>query len=115
MHALGDRREYERFDVKGQFWASLNVRDSVVLRNIATGGALVEANVGCGVLAVRIGELYLSDEGPCLTVVVRHTERMDPPDTQRYLVGLEFVNMTAAQRADLDQFLLSWPAPESPD
>jgi hypothetical protein len=106
---LGDRREYLRFEVAGQLWCGLDRSERVVLRNIASGGALVEAGLTSGLKSMRAAQLRLEKDGPRLDVVVRHIEPL-AEDGDRYLVGLEFVNLSPATRAEVDRFVHDWTA-----
>src|SRR5581483_10912566 len=106
---LGDRREHLRFEVAGHLWASVGIRESVVLRNIGIGGALIETRLPQPVGTVRTAQLSLLDRGPELEVIVRHVEPLTPdPDEQRYRVGVEFVNVSPVMRDRLKEFVLMW-------
>jgi hypothetical protein len=107
---LGDRREHLRFEVVGQLWASVNFGEQVVLRNIATGGALIETNLTCVSNPIRAAQIAFEQRRGELNVIVRHvspvTESSD--GRTRYLVGLEFVNVTPAQRDDIERVVDGW-------
>jgi len=106
MHTLGDRRGHGRLSVAGQFWAALHLRESVSLRNIGHGGALLEVSLGSPALTARIGELRLGDDGPSLSVVVRHSRRVDRSDgRQCHLIGVAFVSVSPLQRRALSAYL----------
>jgi hypothetical protein len=106
---LGDRREHARFDVAGQLWATLDLTAPVVIRNIAVGGALVEAKLTPGLRAVRVAQLSLSERGPDLNVVVRHMAPLSAAsDENRYLVGLEFIHISAAARSEIERLVREW-------
>ena len=106
---LADRRGHLRFDVSGQLWASLDFKESVILRNIASGGALIEARLTPGLRSIRTAQIALREKGPELNVVVRHMAPVSTaPDEDRYLVGVEFVNLSPAVRADLEAFVRQW-------
>jgi hypothetical protein len=109
---LGDRREHLRFEVAGQLWASIDFGEQVVLRNIATGGALVETNLTCVSKPIRAAQLAFEQRGDALNVIVRHVSPLtEPPDAStRFLVGLEFVNVTAAQRLEIERLVDDWHA-----
>ena len=63
-------------------------------------GALVE--VPAGLQSLRIAHLTLPDHGPVVDAVVRHASpASDAPQEDRFLVGLEFVNLSEAARANL--------------
>src|SRR5207247_19312 len=52
---LGDRRAYVRFNSAGQFWASLDRVEQVVVRNLSVSGVLVE--VPAGLKSMQIAQL----------------------------------------------------------
>jgi len=109
---LGDRREHLRYDVSGQLWGSLDLSERVVLRNIAPGGALIEARLTPGMRSVRAAQILLHERGPQMNVIVRHMSPLSAaPDEDRYLVGVEFVNLSAAAQVELDQFVRDWDPP----
>jgi hypothetical protein len=112
---LGDRRAHLRFDITLQLWASLESRQPAVLRNIAVKGALVETRLTASTKAVRVGQFWLRGNGPELTAVVRHRSPLtDAPDEDRYLLGLEFVNLSTSEHAVLEEFVREWQERETP-
>jgi hypothetical protein len=113
---LGDRREHLRFNATGQLWASLNFGERVVLRNLATGGALVEATLTSTSRPIRTAHISLPGDGPGVDAVVRHVSPVadSARGSDRYLVGLEFVGISASERADIERLVCEWqerPAP----
>jgi hypothetical protein len=109
---LGDRREHLRFDISGQLWASLDFGEPVVVRNLTTGGMLIEASLTPALRPIRAAQLAF-ERGAHLTVIVRHVSPASPalhPD--RYLVGLEFVNLSSSQQADLERIVNEWQDPQ---
>jgi hypothetical protein len=113
---LGDRRACIRFEVAGDLWASFEIRQDVVLRNIGPGGAMVEATIpGGGRRPLRAAQLSLGDLGPELPVIIRHMT----PDPQsrtadRFLLGVEFVNLSPSVQAGLDRFVREWAEQSQP-
>ncbi len=106
---LGDRREHLRFEVAGQLWASLDMKDRVVLKNIGVGGALIEATLGPGMRSIRAAQIALRERGPEVNVLVRHiTPISASPTEDRFLMGLEFVNLSSSARADIDRLVQEW-------
>ena len=104
---LGDRRDYLRFNSAGQFWASLGRVEQVVLRNLSLSGALVE--VPAGLQSMRIAHIALEDDGLVVDAVVRHTSpASEDPEEDRFLVGLEFVNLSEAAHANLTRIVGDW-------
>jgi hypothetical protein len=109
---LGDRREHLRFEVTGRLWASVDFGEHVVLRNIATGGALVETSLASVSKPIRAAQIAFDERGAELNVIVRHVSPVttSPDGDTRYLVGLEFVNVSQAQRVDIDRLVEDWHA-----
>ncbi len=107
---LGDRREHLRFEVAGQLWASVDFGEQVVLRNIATGGALVETSLPCVSKPIRAAQIAFHERGAELNVIVRHVTpvTVSPDGGSRYLVGLEFVNVSPAQRVEIQRLVDDW-------
>jgi hypothetical protein len=107
---LGDRREHLRFEVAGQFWASIDFGEDALLRNIATGGVLVETSLSCLSRGTRAAQIAFDERGPELNAIVRHVSPAtgSPDGGLRYLVGLEFVNVSAAQSADIERLVEDW-------
>ena len=108
-HRLGDRREHPRFDVAGQLWASLEKSERVFLRNIGAGGAMVEAQLSPSLRTARTAHIALGERGPELNVVVRHIEpSTNAAGGERCLVGLEFINVSASARTQIDELVREW-------
>jgi len=104
---LGDRRAHLRFNSAGQVWASLDRVEQVVVRNLSLSGVLVE--VPAGLQSIRIAHLALQDHGPVVDAVVRHASpASDAPREDRFLVGLEFVNLSEDARANLTEMVGGW-------
>jgi hypothetical protein len=108
-HRLGDRREHVRFEVSGQLWASLETIDRAFLRNIGVGGALVEARLPPGIRTPRLAHVAFGGHGPDLNAIIRHVSPMSPDDeSNRFLVGLEFLAPSPAEREGLEHFIREW-------
>jgi hypothetical protein len=107
---LGDRREHLRFEVAGQFWASFDFGEDAVLRNIATGGVLVETSLICLSKATCAAQIAFDERGPALNAIVRHVSPAtgSPDGGSRFLVGLEFVNVSPAQCVDIERLVEDW-------
>jgi hypothetical protein len=102
---LGDRRGAMRYHVVGELWASVEVHDSVVIRNISPGGALLESRIGPTLRAVGAAYLRLG-RGPDLMIAVRHVTPLPlPPTHPRFLLGVEFVQLSNAARSALELFV----------
>ena len=105
---LGDRREHVRFEVSGQLWASLKTIDRAVLVNIGTGGALVEARLPPGIRTPRSAHVEFGQPGPEVNAIIRHVSPAPPDESDRCLVGLEFVNLSPVNRAGIELFIREW-------
>lgn len=106
---LGDRRGHVRFDVKGQLWAALDLSARVVVRNIGVGGALVEAKLTPGLRTIRAAQMSIREQGPTLSVVVRRLSPLSSAaDEDRYLVGLEFIHISEAAKAEVERLVHEW-------
>ena len=101
---LGARRDHLRFEIKGQFWVSLDVRADITLRDITMQGALVETPNGRTWSALRTVTIKLRDDGPAVTGIVKHVSPA-ASDPTRQLVGLEFVHISPAALAELEQLV----------
>jgi c-di-GMP-binding flagellar brake protein YcgR len=102
---LGDRRAYLRFNSAGQVWASLDRVEQVVVRNLSLTGVLVE--VPAGLQSMRIAQIALQDRGPVIDAVARHASpASDQLREDRFLVGLEFVNLSDDERANLFRMVI---------
>jgi hypothetical protein len=103
---LGDRRGFLRYQVVGDLWASIEVHDEVVVRNIAAGGALLETSLSPTVPEIRAAYLTLPDQGPELMVAVRHVSPLKLPLTDnRWLLGVEFIRVTSRAREAIERFI----------
>jgi hypothetical protein len=106
---LGDRREHLRFDISGQLWASLDFGGDVVVRNVTTAGMLVETSLTPGCQPIRAAQVAFEQPNTPVTVVVRHVSpAAEMPHSNRYLVGLEFVNLSPSQQLDLERLVNEW-------
>ena len=109
---LGDRRGHARFECRGQLWGELDLSKPVILQNIGPAGALVETALTTSQRSPHFALLSLQEDGPHLYVVVRHvTPASERPGEERHLFGLEFVRVSAADRARLDAIIRKWEEP----
>ena len=100
---LGDRRSDLRFEIIGQLWGSLETVEPLPLRNVGRGGALVESRLPLAADAVHGVRLAYNARTSTLQAKVRHvTPIVSPSGTERYLIGLEFMNPeeTALEQID---------------
>jgi hypothetical protein len=91
---LGDRRSDVRFEIIGQLWGSLVTVESLPLRNVGRGGALVESPLPLSTATVH-GVYLVHDAGAtAIQAKVRHvTPVAGPSGVARYLIGLEFLDL----------------------
>ena len=106
---LGDRREHLRFDINGQLWASLDFGDRVIVRNLTAGGMLVETSLTSAFKPVRAAQVAFEERNAPITVIVRHVSPVrETPHNDRFLVGLEFVNLSPSQQVELERLVNDW-------
>jgi hypothetical protein len=111
---LGDRRTDLRFEIIGQLWGSLETVETLPLRNLARGGALVESRMPLSQETVRAVRLAFGDQTNDIQVRVRHVTTESAGDGERYLVGLEFIEPSAAALEQIDRIVaarLGGPTP----
>jgi hypothetical protein len=102
---LGDRRTDLRFEIIGQLWGALETVDQLPLRNLARGGALVEARAPVGAEAFRALRLGFNGTKQEVAVRVRHVTALKTTAGEHYLVGLEFVEPSAAALDQIDRII----------
>jgi hypothetical protein len=105
-----------RYQVVGELWTAVDVRETVVIRNISPGGALLETRIGPTARAAGAAYLRLPERGPDLMVAVRHITALPlPPTDPRFLLGVEFVGMSTEAQTALEAFVRarSGASPES--
>jgi c-di-GMP-binding flagellar brake protein YcgR len=105
---LGDRRENLRFDISGQLWASLDFGDRVIVRNLTAGGMLVETSLTSAFKPIRAAQVAFEERRSPITVIVRHVSPALDPGANRFLVGLEFVNLSPSQQVELERLVSEW-------
>lgn len=102
---LGDRRNEMRFEIIGQLWGALEAIDYLPLRNLARGGALVEAQAPVGAESFRAIRFGFNGTTQEVAVRVRHVTARKTADGNRYLVGLEFVEPSAAALDQIERII----------
>jgi hypothetical protein len=106
---LGDRREHLRFDVNGQLLASLDFGERVIVRNLTAGGMLIETSLTPAFSPVRAAQIAFDERHRPITVIVRHVSPAGEAfESNRFLVGLEFVNLSPSQQVDLERLVRDW-------
>lgn len=99
---IGDRRTKPRFEIVGDLWGSVDVTVGLRIRNLGRGGALVDSPVPLAPESVHAVRAVGTGESHPMTIRVRHSTATGQPGSRRYLLGVEFLNVTAA----LDDFLV---------
>ena len=60
---LGDRRSRRRFEIVGQLWGALETVESLRMRNVSQGGALLESRFALAVDSVHRVRLPAEGQG----------------------------------------------------
>lgn len=102
---LGDRRGELRFEIIGQLWGALEVVEHLPLRNVGRGGALVESKIPLSGDTVHGVRLQLGEHANEVQVRVRHVTPIREPGGERYLIGLEFVNLGVGTLEQIDRIV----------
>jgi hypothetical protein len=102
---LGDRRSDLRFEIIGQLWGSLEVDEQLQLRDLGRGGALVEARQPLSADVVHGLRLMIGDQPNDVEVRVRHVTPVKEALGDRFLIGLEFVNLRVATLEQIDRIV----------
>jgi hypothetical protein len=111
---LGDRRTDLRFEIIGQLWGSLETVEPHPLVNLARGGALIESRTRLNPDAVRAVRFQFNGTSHDIPVKVRHVTSEPAPDGERFLVGLEFVEPSAAALEQIDKVVAARLAEAKP-
>jgi len=101
----GDRRERVRFEVFGSFWGSLDVRESVHVRNLTSSGALIEADEPLAVESIQSVCLTIDGQPTLSDVRVRHVRPAPLTARGKYLVGVEFLAASSAFQEAVDRLV----------
>lgn len=100
---LGDRRGRPRFEIVGDLWGTLDTALSMPLLNVGRGGALVRAMVPLPPQSVHHVTVASDGVQTPTSVQVRHVRPMLGSDGREYfLIGLEFLTLPSALRAQID-------------
>jgi hypothetical protein len=90
---LGDRRGRPRFEIVGNLVGSLEILQRLEVRNLGSGGALVETSLDLPLGSRLGGRLLFRGRRREVRVEVRHVTPLSAPrgERTRYLVGLELL------------------------
>ncbi len=111
---LGDRRTDLRFEIIGQLWGSLEAVEPHPLLNLARGGALIESRSRLSPELVRAVRFQFNGSSHDVQVKVRHVTPETTPDGERFLVGLEFIEPSAAALEQIDKVVAARLADAKP-
>jgi hypothetical protein len=103
MRSPGDRRSRVRFEVFGAFWGTFDAGDAVRVHNLTHHGALIEAHQPLAVESVQSVCLMLDGQPAVADARVRHLKPGD--QTDRYLVGVEFLSAPTAFIEAVDRLM----------
>jgi len=88
---IGDRRGRPRFEIVGTLTGTLETLRRLGIRNVGSGGALLETPVPFTPGSRITGRLTFKGHGRDIEARVRHvTTLRDPAEGMRYLVGVEW-------------------------
>jgi hypothetical protein len=90
----GDRRARGRFEIVGTLSGTLETTQRLGLRNVGPGGALIESKVPLPIGSRLTGKLSLEGQTREVRAEVRHAAGPTGRGGERYLVGVEWVDMT---------------------
>jgi hypothetical protein len=96
---IGDRRAKTRFEIVGDLWGSLDASATMVVRNLGTGGAMLESPVPLIPDSVHWVSAVIDGQSQPLRLRVRYSTRNDESQEPQYLTGVEFLTVTAATSA----------------
>jgi hypothetical protein len=98
---IGDRRSKPRFEIVGDLWGSVDVSSSLSVVNLGRGGALLESPVPLVLESVHSVVAVTEEESHKVTLRVRHSTGDERQGRRRFLIGVEFLDVSPA----LDAFL----------
>ena len=105
---LGDRRGRPRFEIVGDLWGTVDIVVGMPLLNVGRGGLLVQSSVPLTPESVHHVSLSCDGRDTPANVQVRHVRPVAGPDGRNhFLIGLEFLSMSAALIAQIDSWLRS--------
>jgi c-di-GMP-binding flagellar brake protein YcgR len=109
---IGDRRAKPRFEIVGDLWGSVDIRETLTVLNLGRGGALLESSAAFAPgPAELVRALLAAPDGESYPIVmrVRHSTKPEHLGRGPYRVGVEFVDVSP----ELDEFLIRHLAPEN--
>ena len=105
---LGDRRNRPRYDIVGDLWGTLETVLRLSLRNIGSGGALLESHMPLPGESIQRVTFSWNGQDTTTQVRVRHVERRILEDGEpTYLIGVEFLAVHPVLATEIDRLLLN--------
>jgi c-di-GMP-binding flagellar brake protein YcgR len=89
----------------GQAWGTLGTPESLQLRNVGRGGALIEGPVPYALGTAQTARLVLDHHASDVQVRVCHVTARPGAKSPRYLIGLEFLDLHPATQAQIDRLV----------
>jgi hypothetical protein len=110
---MGERRARPRFEiVGGDLWGTLTATTSMTMKDIGAGGVLVESPVPLPAGSSHTVHTTLEGQLQQLQVRVRHcTSAPEREPGSAYVIGLEFMTITAAMKRFIDAHVPRVPGP----
>lgn len=103
---LTDRRRVTRFEFVEDQWGSLQTLEPLGLRNLGPEGLLIESATPLSIGSLHMIRLMHRTRSAQCQVAVRHlSPENGAGSAQRYLVGVEFVNLDDQASALVRQVL----------
>jgi hypothetical protein len=112
---LGDRRTDLRFEIIGQLWGSIEIVEPHPLLNLTRGGALIESRTRLNPDGVRAVRFRFNGTTHDIQARVRHVTSEAVPDGERFLVGLQFIEPSAAALEQIDRLVAARLAETTPE
>lgn len=100
-----DRRQHKRYDVEGDWGATLASTLTLKIANIGRGGALVEALTSLPLNAVYPAKLVVGEVEMAVHLRVCHVRPIGG-STGGFVFGIEFLELPGVGAAAIDQLLL---------
>lgn len=110
---IGDRRGADRFQISGELGGTLNAGVRLAVLNMGSRGALVESPVALAPGSVHWMNAVIDDEVHAMQVRVCHARPANAAGGP-FLIGVEFVAVTAATRAFIERHGGNPPGPVEP-
>jgi len=92
---IGDRRSKPRFEIVGDLWGSIDTTTSMLVQNLARGGALVESPLPLAADSVHWVTAMAEGQPHLVQIRVRHSTPAPTGDGRpRHLIGVEFLKLS---------------------